>query len=1086
MKRSYLFFSFLIMLFLLPGKSFQQEVLKSGTTRLQPKTLELTDDLKCTITPEIGFDTNNRHELSIKLNAYWYDKNKVAVDDPDNVLFIIENPGLFRNDNKGKLTFQGSSDKDMLNQKKPLISENSKTLNYDPIPNGYAGFNGQSMEFILKIDGSENNIFKANFSFAYCQVKGTKKVFWAANKLLSWNFSIPGKPKAGNECEAKVNIYNNRINSLNSKYESFAISNLLSRQDALAADVDNKYNECNAWLETAGNLNDSIINDPNLDNCQKDRNSLLNSLKITTGIAESDAKLLSQKVAEAKKKPVTNKEATKTEPVPVRQEDEKPKTGPAKAGEAGEGIKALTERYQASCNDLSAEFAQLNARINAERSSIQSRLNNNAKRILEIKVMTEKKAQLSPGSQKQMLQELDTSKSENQNNYNANQSLLVEVREFKARIESEKSLSESDFLRLEKKEMPAEGKKIQETFEWLFEKASILESDLELVNKEIGKQNTDLSGLIIMLQGNEEMSATISHFNDSFIDLLSKLSLLQVRIKATGDDFEAKRFSKLYFKWSKDKLLARVDEISQGYFTLIQSYDSLVSSKEIAFKKYDFVQIINSQQEFEKAEAGFGSRIETLKKTISAWDAMPFPYIKAILAIVIITILAFGLYIYFRALRKKKILQSIIKPAAKAQPNIIKIQNADADKPARGIGFLHELQTSGGNYLELDLSMEWDDSAVTKLYFERSCIIKTYRFFEDSIHSTGGETSANETGGYLIGQWDHDPSGNETYIVSLEDFIEPGDDASFSKYQLNFGAKIGVKLQSVLDNDRKKSGRDFVLTAWFHSHPGLKIFLSDYDLTVQEDFAGISNKLKMIALVLDPYTPAWDLGIFSYKINGQMNNASDSKKFFSFDSMYRWALNPQALPQTHSQPRVQPILRTVPPLKSMPPVENYFSYNMTGIFPGSPVRKVYFSIPSIIELKRFIEDSRIYQGSGEVFALLAGDKYTHSPGVTDLLIENLILEDARNHTKDIAEKEVAGLIACLSGQDEEYIKKFQDWLHSKVDTGNQTDLILLINPDKNSLLAFPLADISHISVSIRESTVHIFLSELVEWTRKRK
>lgn len=1082
MSRNYLFSCLLMMLLLAPGQGFPQEPLKFGTTKLKTHVLEFKK-IKCKLTPKVTFDTNNRNSLNIILTAEWIDKNGSVAKGAGHVLYMVENPSDFIVKNKTNLQIPNPGIESLFRiQKPPKFSENDSKVSYIPFKDGYNGFQSESEPIILLINGAENNIIAASFYFAYIFIEGAKKNLIDADLERSWTFTIPSKPLPGSGCDSKVIAYDNRINSIHKKYLALGIETTLNKTGVQTTELESKSKECAAWLESARKLNDSITNDPGLTSCQDEKNSILNSLKSIAGTARSDEQLIAQKIVESKNKAgtKTGKSGTKTET--GAQETGKAKTEPAVASSTGEELNALTARYHGIYKELSSDFAQLNIMINDGRSSIQSRLDNNSKRISAVQVMIENEAQLTPDSKKQLSQELNISKSDNQDSYDANQALLGQVREFKARIEREKSYCESDFLRLDKKTMPAEGKKIEADLDGLFDQASSLELNLDLLGTGIYGQNSDLSRLIIKIQGDEEMSAIMGQFDTSFSDLISKLSLLKIKVKDTRDNFEANKFSKRYYKRSKEKLLSRVDEINSGYSSLMRTYDSLVSIKASSFKKFDFDPLITSQQEFEKAEAGFGSRVDTLRKTINEWPAMAFPYIKVILSIVIICILVFGLFIYYRALRKKKILKTIIKPAGKGAKNIIKIQNSDADKSNRGIGFLSELQASNGNFFELDLSLEWDDTEVTRVYFERSCIIKTYRFFEDSIHSTGGQATANETGGFLIGQWNHDPEKPEKYIVSLEDFIEPGDDASFSKYQLNFGAKIGVKLQSVLDNHRQKTGRDFVLTSWFHSHPGLKIFLSDYDLAVQEDFAGAHNKHKMIALVLDPYTPSWDLGIFSYQQNGKMNNAAESKKFFSFDSMYRWAINPQ--PQV--TPHVEPLSQSAPPPRPIPQTDNYFSYTVTGIFPESPVRKVYFSIPGIIELKRFIEDSKLSQGPDDIFAHLAGDKFTQSPAVTDVIIDNLSLNDREPHKNGKNDKEIVGQIVCLSGQDDAYIEKLQKWMHDKVAFTNPTNIILLVTPDKNSLLVFPNAYYKEIPGSVRESAAHIFITELIDWTRKRK
>ncbi len=215
--------------------------------------------------------------------------------------------------------------------------------------------------------------------------------------------------------------------------------------------------------------------------------------------------------------------------------------------------------------------------------------------------------------------------------------------------------------------------------------------------------------------------------------------------------------------------------------------------------------------------------------------------------------------------------------------------------PGKGLKYMDEAGMD--NYYMIDLREYWEDTMVTKVFLHRHLIRKTYRFFYESCVSKG---RVLETGGYIIGGWEADPDNPQVYHVSLEDFIQPGDDAIYGEYELNFGAKIGVRLEKAIREYREKPGREYTLTAWFHSHPEIKIFLSNNDILVQEALAGRENKHKLLALVIDPITQdkgkvAFYTGIFPYRTDETMNNSSSDMKLIKWKDLYDWALSPPIL-----------------------------------------------------------------------------------------------------------------------------------------------------------------------------------------------
>lgn len=293
----------------------------------------------------------------------------------------------------------------------------------------------------------------------------------------------------------------------------------------------------------------------------------------------------------------------------------------------------------------------------------------------------------------------------------------------------------------------------------------------------------------------------------------------------------------------------------------------------------------------------------------------------------------------------------------------------------------------------------------------------------------------------------------------MEDFIEPGDDATFSRYQLNFGAKIGIKLQKVLENCRQKEDKDFIRTAWFHSHPGLKIFLSDYDLNVQKDFSRNDDNLKMVALVIDPYTDKWDTGIFTYKSGGEMNNSQDSKQFFSLDNMYQWALSPVVDENS----------------------DNYFSTSVQNIYPDTVVNKICFSNPCILQIKRYMEDNNSNFAINDIMVFVEGDKIAKEFGNFDVVLKNLHISDDKNTPEITGANNILSCIIKTSG---DYSSIAETLLKPEI-IKNKISLVFAYNYDDNTLIAISQNKTGDFN-KVPESIEKISLADMISWTRKRK
>jgi hypothetical protein len=252
--------------------------------------------------------------------------------------------------------------------------------------------------------------------------------------------------------------------------------------------------------------------------------------------------------------------------------------------------------------------------------------------------------------------------------------------------------------------------------------------------------------------------------------------------------------------------------------------------------------------------------------------------------ILLIVVLAGGaaFYIYNQ---KQKEKESKPKSSSGSESDNILIAVAEESDIEYTIGLNHVREQIAA-YYRIDMQEVFHDTAIRYIYMSNAAIKKMYDFFKQFMENP---ERTNETGCYFIGCWEYDSDNNEQYNVSIEDIIEPGDDAVYGEYNLNFGKKIGIKLGTTLTAMGEKTGRQYVHTVWMHSHPGLGLFLSNNDLKVQEQLAYPDYKNRLVAIVIDTNTPNWEMVFFTPKIDGQMNNKEDVLMTHSLDTLYDWS-----------------------------------------------------------------------------------------------------------------------------------------------------------------------------------------------------
>lgn len=189
-------------------------------------------------------------------------------------------------------------------------------------------------------------------------------------------------------------------------------------------------------------------------------------------------------------------------------------------------------------------------------------------------------------------------------------------------------------------------------------------------------------------------------------------------------------------------------------------------------------------------------------------------------------------------------------------------------------------------YMMIDTSDFSNDSAVRKIYIKNTCIKDVYNLYEEDLRDS---ENPKEDGCMVLGRWVHDEA-DHTYDISLEEVVFPGDDAIFKEYELNFGGKIKLRIAEKLRKLRRETNLQYDLVCWIHSHPGLGVFFSNSDDSVQMQLKHTQHPNFLIAFVVDILTSDQELGIFTFRKDGSMNSKSDITKMYSLEEMYKWAL----------------------------------------------------------------------------------------------------------------------------------------------------------------------------------------------------
>ena len=379
------------------------------------------------------------------------------------------------------------------------------------------------------------------------------------------------------------------------------------------------------------------------------------------------------------------------------------------------------------------------------------------------------------------------------------------------------------------------------------------------------------------------------------------------------------------------------------------------------------------------------------------------------------------------------------------------------------------------NYLQVDAVDFCYESAVRRMYIKNTCIIDIYNMYAEDLRNSN---HPSENGCMVLGRWVHDDESKE-YYVSLEQIVLPGDDAVFDEYELNFGGKIKLRVLEQLRKLRRETNFQYDLTCWVHSHPGLSVFFSNSDVSVQEQLKHPQHPNFLTALVVDILTPTQEVGIFTYRRDANINSKNDLKRMYSLKEWYDWAVKSlEANPEGPPQPMAEAEVQTEPQVESVQDtfaeVVEDVSFNHAEFFNMLSNAKVRTNTCNGIHLNReMIVDMCMSIGTAQGSALLG---YVHGRSLQhEQKVEHLAEQLSNN--EQAADKDLLGCFVVDAHRSIPSIRKAVE------DCLDKIMFVLVYQPTTGMLTSIPVVDSE---LSTEESNYgEQKLEDLKIWTRKK-
>ncbi|MEZ5198051.1 MAG: hypothetical protein R2764_17180 [Bacteroidales bacterium] len=187
-----------------------------------------------------------------------------------------------------------------------------------------------------------------------------------------------------------------------------------------------------------------------------------------------------------------------------------------------------------------------------------------------------------------------------------------------------------------------------------------------------------------------------------------------------------------------------------------------------------------------------------------------------------------------------------------------------------------------------------------------------------------------------------------------------------------------------------------------------------------------------------------------------MNNSKDSKKLYSLEEMYQWALDPH---------------------KAKGP-DNYFSAHIYKLYSNTQVNNVYFSNSCILDIKRHVEDNNNPSNTESLF--LGGYKLNNESISYDVSFENV---NVLNLVEDEIKSKYESLGYLITTHEE--MPDLPNVLSNPVLAEKQIPLVLIYNYVSKTLCIVSRTKENDFNGPPAQGGKIIF-NDMVNWTRKRK
>lgn len=138
------------------------------------------------------------------------------------------------------------------------------------------------------------------------------------------------------------------------------------------------------------------------------------------------------------------------------------------------------------------------------------------------------------------------------------------------------------------------------------------------------------------------------------------------------------------------------------------------------------------------------------------------------------------------------------------------------------------------------------------------------------VCAQAGSDLVNEVGGVLAGKWRLDANSGERFVVV--EGVLPAEHTRHGSTYVTFTQDSLVGLNDALE--ARYPGKQMV--GWYHTHPGMGVFLSSYDMWLHEHFF---PEMWQFALVIDPH--AQEAGFFIRSREGLL----DSQRYYGFHEL---------------------------------------------------------------------------------------------------------------------------------------------------------------------------------------------------------